>query len=121
MQELQRTPLAEEVGILAAGDLALRFVEWFGFEELARTGARVNKRWHAASLVFAPPEAEFKVQHKEIFDGYQTLGAWSHAHGISHAHEFPGSNHPSVANPCRARIGATLQRSATLLSSCGAT
>ena len=80
MQELQRTPLAEEVGILAAGDLALRFVEWFGFEELARTGTRVNKRWHAATLVFAPPEAEFKVQHKEIFDGFRTLEALSYVH-----------------------------------------
>ena len=86
MQELQRTPLAEEVGILAAGDLALRFVEWFGFEELARTGTRVNKRWHAATLVFAPPEAEFKVQHKEIFDGFRTLEALSYATVISLTH-----------------------------------
>ena len=111
MQELQRTPLAEQVGALAAGDLALRFVEWFGFEELARTGALVNKRWYAASLVFAPPEAEFKARPgpREIFDGYQTLGAWSHAHGISHAHDFPGSNHPSVANPIAARFDRCFQ------------
>ena len=74
---------------MAGGDLTLRFVEWFGFEELARTGALVNKRWYAASLVFAPPEAEFKARPgpKEIFDGYQTLGAWCHAHGISHLTE----------------------------------
>ena len=110
-KKLRRTPLAEEVGILAAGDLALRFVEWFGFEELARTGALVNKRWYAASLVFAPPEAEFKARPgpREIFDGYQTLGAWSHAHGISHAHDFPGSNHPSVANPIAARFDRCFQ------------
>ena len=110
-KKLRRTPLAEEVGILAAGDLALRFVEWFGFEELARTGALVNKRWYAASLVFAPPEAEFKARPgpKEIFDGYQTLGAWCHAHGISHAHDFPGSNHPSVANPIAARFDRCFQ------------
>lgn len=117
MQELQRTPLAEEVGILAASDLALRFVEWFGFKELARTGARVNKRWHAASLVFAPPEADFRQRPgpREIFDGFIRLSAWSDAHSISHAHQIvdgqavPGSTHPSVANPIAARFDRCFQ------------
>ena len=105
MQELQRTPLAEEVGILAAGDLALRFVEWFGFEELARTGTRVNKRWHAATLVFAPPEAEFKVQHKEIFDGFRTLEALSYVHASGTLTAGP----TPVANPVAARFDRCFQ------------
>ena len=101
MQELQRTPLAEEVGILAAGDLALRFVEWFGFEELARTGARVNKRWHAASLVFAPLEADFRERPgpKAIFDGYRTMSGWCGALNHSIATLQPN---PSVTNPVTA-------------------
>jgi len=93
-QDQRRTPPAEDVGrsaaavqvgALAAGDLALRFVEWFNFEELARTGARVNKRWHAASLVFAPPEAEFRQRPgpREVFDGYRALSRWSTAPGWS--------------------------------------
>jgi len=108
MQELQRTPLAEEVGILAAGDLALRFVEWFGFEELARTGARVNKRWHAATLVFAPPEADFRERPgpKEIFDGFRTLGAWSQMMSQMHA---SAHHNPSVANPVAARFDRCFQ------------
>ena len=43
-EDVGRSAAAEQVGALAAGDLAPRFVEWFNFEELARTGARVNKR-----------------------------------------------------------------------------
>ena len=101
MQELQRTPLAEEVGILAAGDLALRFVEWFGFEELARTGARVNKRWHAASLVFAPPRLEFcqRPGPSEVFDGYRALSVWSNAPG------FTTSMHTPTADAVMDRFG----------------
>ena len=84
-EDVGRSAAAEQVGALAAGDLALRFVECFGFEELARTGARVNKRWHAASLVFAPPEAEFRQRPgpREVFDGYRALSRWSTAPGWS--------------------------------------
>ena len=68
MQELQRTPLAEEVGILAAGDLALRFVEWFGFEELARTGWR-EQTLARRDAVFAPPRRSLKCSTRKFSTG----------------------------------------------------
>lgn len=106
-QDLRRTPpaedvarsaAAEQVGALAAGDLALRFVEWFNFEELARTGARVNKRWHAATLVFAPPEAEFRQRPgpREVFDGYRALRAWSAVPGFTRPDHDLGATAPAA-------------------------
>ena len=56
---LQRTPLADAVGVLLAGDLAPRLLDNFDFYELA-LAARVSRRWRdAAARLELPRKREF--------------------------------------------------------------
>ena len=56
---LQRTPLADAVGVLLAGDLAPRLLDNFDFYELA-LASRVSRRWRdAAARLVLPRKRDF--------------------------------------------------------------
>ena len=56
---LQRTPLADAVGVLLAGDLAPRLLDHFDYYELA-LASRVSRRWRdAAARLELPRKRDF--------------------------------------------------------------